>query len=127
MGRIGSGRQWSPWVSRDELAAIIEHVLQTDSIAGPLNPVSPNPVRNAEFTAIHARVLGRKPGMPIPAFLLRGMLGEMADALILASRRIHPRRLLDSGYHFRFPELDAALRHELAGIIKRETPIPAGA
>ncbi len=113
MGRIGNGRQWSSWVARDELASIVQHVLVTDELAGPVNPVSPNPVRNTEFSATHSRVLGARPGLPLPAFLLRLMVGEMADALILASRRIEPRRLLATGYRFRVPDLEAALRHEL--------------
>lgn len=113
MGRMGSGRQWSSWVSREELARIIEFVLLTDALAGPVNPVSPNPARNAEFAATLSKVMGRKPGMPVPAFVLRLMLGEMAQALILASRRMAPARLLAAGYRFSFPELEAALRHEL--------------
>ena len=112
-GRIGSGRQWSSWVSRDELASIIQHILVTDALSGPVNPVSPNPVRNAEFATTLSRVLGRKPGLPIPAFVLRLLVGEMAEALILASRRIEPRRLVATGYKFRFPLLEDALRHEL--------------
>jgi uncharacterized protein len=113
MGRIGSGRQWTSWVARDELAYIVEYVLTTDTLAGPVNPVSPNPVRNAEMAATLSRVLGRKPGPPVPAFLLRLMLGEMAEALILASRRILPGKLLAAGYQFHFPEREVALRHEL--------------
>jgi len=113
MGRLGSGRQWSSWVALDELANIVNYVLVTDALVGPVNPVSPNPVRNAEYAATLSRVLGSKPGLPIPAFLLRLMLGEMGDALILASRRIEPRKLLATGYQFRFPTLEVALRHEL--------------
>ncbi len=113
MGRAGNGQQWSSWVSRDELASIVQHVLVTDELTGPVNPVSPNPVRNAEFAATHSRVLGARPGLPMPAFLLRLIVGEMADALIFASRRIEPRRLLATGYQFRFPDLETALRHEL--------------
>jgi len=113
VGRMGNGQQWSSWVSRDELASIISFTLGTETLVGPVNPVSPNPVRNAEFTATVSRVLGRKPGLAMPAFLLRLMLGEMGEALILASRRMEPRKLLDAGYSFRFPELEAALRHEL--------------
>lgn len=113
MGRMGSGRQWSSWVSRDELANIVNYVLITDVLAGSVNPVSPNPVRNAEYVATLSRALGRKPGPSMPSFLLRLMLGEMAEALILASRRIIPGKLLAAGYQFRFPELKAALRHEL--------------
>jgi hypothetical protein len=115
VGRMGDGRQWSSWVSRDELARIMNFVLVTDGLVGPVNPVSPKPVRNAEFAATLSRVLGRKPGLPIPAFLLRLMLGEMAEALVLASRRIEPRKLLAAGYEFHFPELEVALRHELEG------------
>ena len=113
IGRIGSGNQWTSWVSRDELANIINFVLVSDVLVGPVNSVSPNPVRNAEFAATLSRVLGRKPGLPMPAFLMRLMLGEMADALILASRRIDPRKLLAAGYQFRYPKLEEALRHEL--------------
>ncbi len=113
MGRLGNGKQWSSWVSRDELASIIHYVLVTGSLAGPVNPVSPYPVRSEEFTSTVSRVLGRKPGFPMPVFLLRLMLGEMAEALIVASRRIEPRKLLASGYSFRFPRLEDALRHEL--------------
>jgi uncharacterized protein len=113
LGRIGSGRHWSSWVSLDELASIVNFALVNESLVGPINPVSPNPVRNAEFAAILNRVLGKKSGGTIPVFLLRLMLGEMVDALILASRRIVPGKLLDAGYSFRFPELEIALRHEI--------------
>jgi uncharacterized protein (TIGR01777 family) len=114
MGHMGSGRQWASWVSRDELASIVQHVLVTDVLAGPVNPVSPHPVRNADMAATLSRALGRKPGLPMPALLLRLLIGEMAEALILASRRLEPRKLIATGYRFRFPELEAALRHELA-------------
>jgi uncharacterized protein (TIGR01777 family) len=113
MGRVGNGRQWSSWVSRDELASIVHHALVTDVLAGPVNPVSPNPVPNSEFAVTLSRVLGARPGMAIPAFVLRLMMGEMAEALLLASRRIEPRRLIATGYKFRFPLLEDALRHEL--------------
>jgi uncharacterized protein (TIGR01777 family) len=113
MGRIGNGRQWNSWVSRDELASIIHFVLMTDTLEGPVNPVSPNPMCNAEFTSTASRTLGRKPGLPMPAFLLRVMLGEMAEAIMLASRRMMPGKLLTAGYIFRFPKLEDALCHEI--------------
>jgi uncharacterized protein len=116
IGRLGSGHQWSSWVARDELACIVEYVLLTETLEGPLNPVSPNPVRNAEFTTTASRVLGARPGLPIPAFVLRLMMGEMADALLLASRRIEPCKLLASGYQFLYPHLEDALRHELEAL-----------
>jgi uncharacterized protein len=111
--RIGNGRQWCSWVARDELASIVQHVLMTDELVGPVNPGSPHPVRNAELVQTVSRVLGRKPGPSLPAFLLRVMLGEMGEALVLASRRMQPAKLLATGYRFRFAELELALRHEL--------------
>jgi uncharacterized protein len=110
--RMGDGRQWMSWVGRDELARIIHHVLVTGTVQGPVNPVSPRPVRNAEFAATAAHVLGRKPGPAMPAFVLRMLLGEMADEFALASRRIEPRKLLASGYQFAYPDLEAAIVHE---------------
>jgi uncharacterized protein (TIGR01777 family) len=116
--RVGTGRQWMSWVGRDELASIVLHVLTNETLDGPVNAVSPNPIRNADFADLTARVLGRRPGRAIPAVLLQLALGEMANELILASRRIMPCRLLDSGYGFRFPELEAALQHELENSIQ---------
>jgi uncharacterized protein (TIGR01777 family) len=110
---LGDGRQWWSWIALDEIPPIIEHVLATPALVGAINVVSPNPERAGEVTATIGRVLGRRPGRGVPAVLLRLTLGEMADALLLASRRIEPRRLLRSGYRFRYPELDAALRHQL--------------
>jgi uncharacterized protein len=112
--RLGTGRQWFSWVARDEMTSIVQHARVTDTLAGPVNACSPNPVRNTEFFATLARVLGRTPRLSMPAFVLRLMLGGMADALILASRRLVPQRLLETGYAFRFAEIEAALRHELA-------------
>jgi uncharacterized protein len=112
LGRLGDGRQWSSWVARDELASIIQHILVTDSVSGPVNPVSPNPVRNADMAVALSHAMERKPGPALPAFVLRLLMGEMAEALILASRRILPAKLLASGYQFRFPDLEGAARHE---------------
>ena len=112
---MGDGRQWWSWVALDEIPTIVEHVLATDALVGPVNVVSPNPVRAGEFTSTLGRILHRRPGRGLPAFLLRLVMGEMAEALVLASRRILPSRLLQTGYQFRYPELDAALRHQLGG------------
>lgn len=110
---FGSGRQWWSWVALDEIPAIVEHVFNTDRLVGAVNATSPNPVREAEFSVTLGRILGRRPGRGVPAFLLRLMMGEMAEALLLASRRIEPRRLVQTGYQFRYPELETALRHQL--------------
>jgi NAD dependent epimerase/dehydratase family enzyme len=110
--QAGDGRQWTSWVGRDELASIVEFVLRTESLFGPVNAVSPNPLRNAEFGATAVQALGAKSRISLPAFLVRLMLGEMGQELLLASRRIQPTKLLAAGYRFRFPELEQALRHE---------------
>jgi uncharacterized protein (TIGR01777 family) len=113
---FGDGRQWWSWVALDEIPPIIEHALGTDALVGPVNVSSPNPVRCGEFTATLGRVLGRKPGRAMPALLLRLALGEMADALLLASRRMEPRRLSLTGYDFHYPELEAALRRQIGAL-----------
>ena len=114
--QAGNGQQWVSWVGRDELAAIIEFALTTESLTGPVNAVSPNPLRNADFATTSAQALGRKPGMSLPAFLVRLVMGEMGEEFMLSSRRIQPSKLLAAGYQFGFPELGQALRHEMASM-----------
>ncbi len=111
--QAGDGHQWTSWVGRAELASIIEFCIATPSLAGPVNAVSPNPLRNADFAAVTSRVLGQKPGCVIPAFVMRVVFGEMGEELLMASRRIQPSRLLAAGYRFRFPDLEQAIRHEM--------------
>lgn len=112
--QAGDGRQWMSWIGRDEVASVIEFALKTDSLSGPINTVSPNPLRSAEFAAVATNALGLKPGGVMPALIVRLVFGEMGDELILASRRAHPSKLLAAGYRFRFPDLADALRHEQA-------------
>ena len=114
--QAGDGQRWASWVARDELAAIIKFVLTTESLTGPVNAVSPNPLRSAEFAAVSACALGQKPRGALPAFLVRLLMGEMGEEFMLASRRIQPAKLLAAGYPFRFPDLEQALRHELASL-----------
>ena len=114
--RAGNGQQWASWVGRDELVSIIEFALTTESLTGPVNAVSPNPMRNAEFARTAAKALGTKSRGSIPAFLVRLVMGEMGEEFILSSRRIQPTKLLAAGYQFRFPELEQALRHEMASM-----------
>lgn len=109
-GRLGSGRQWMSWLALEELVAMFQYALTTDSLNGPVNAVSPHPVRNAEFTKILARVLHRPAIFPVPGFALRLALGEMADALLLSSEKVLPKRFEKLGYHFLQPDLEAALR-----------------
>jgi hypothetical protein len=112
-GRVGSGRQYWSWISIDDAAGAIHHALMTDSLSGPVNAVAPNPVTNAEFTKTLGRVLVRPAILPMPAFAARLALGEMADELLLASIRVEPRQLIESGYDFRQPTLESAIRHLL--------------
>jgi uncharacterized protein len=110
--QAGDGQQWMSWVGRDELASIIEFALTTETLSGPVNAVSPSPLRNAEFAAVSARSLEQKRGVTLPAFLVRALMGEMGEEFLLASRRIQPAKLLAAGYQFLFPDLAQALRHE---------------
>jgi len=112
-GRIGSGRQWWSWVALDDVVGAIHFALTRDDLDGPVNVTAPNPVRNEEFTGILGRVLGRPTVFPMPAFAARLALGEMADALLLCSQRVEPRRLTEARFPFRHTELEDALRHVL--------------
>lgn len=112
-GKIGSGRQYWSWVSVEDVAGAIHHALRTDSLRGPANTVAPNPVTNLEFTKTLGRVLRRPTIFPMPAFAARLALGEMADELLLSSARLEPAQLVASGYKFRYPQLEGALRHLL--------------
>ena len=112
-GPIGSGRQWWSWVAIDDVVGSIVHALTDGSVRGPMNVGSPNPLTNAEYTKVLGRVLRRPTLFPLPAPAARLMLGEVADALLLASQRMRPARLEETGYAFRHPELEGALRHLL--------------
>ncbi|MCC6441820.1 MAG: TIGR01777 family protein [Armatimonadetes bacterium] len=113
-GNMGSGRQYWSWVSMNDLIGSISHALATEALQGPVNAVSPHPATNAEFTRTLSRVLGRPAFFHAPALALRLVLGEMADALLLSSARVEPSRLLATGYTFRYPVLEEALRHALS-------------
>jgi len=112
-GVIGNGRQYVSWVALDDLVGIVLHALQSGELRGPVNAVAPVPVTNRELTEALGKVLSRPTLLPVPAFALRLAAGEMADALLLASTRVAPRRLEATGYHFRHRELGGALRHLL--------------
>lgn len=113
-GRFGTGTQWMPWIGLEDTIAIVCSSITDARFSGPWNVVAPNPVRNAEFTRILASVLHCPAIFPVPAFALRLALGEMAEALLLASQRVLPARLLAMQYPFRFATLETALRAALA-------------
>lgn len=112
-GPIGSGRQYVSWIAIDDAIRAILHSLAAASLSGPMNVAAPAPVTNAEFVRAAAKMLGRPAALNVPAFAIRLILGEMADEMLLASARLHPKRLLDTGYTFRHPTLEGALRHLL--------------
>jgi len=112
-GRVGNGRQYLSWIAIDDVVGAISYAILSDALHGPVNAVAPHPVTNREFTKTLGRVLWRPTIFPLPAFAARMVMGEMADELLLASTRVEPKRLLASGYEFKFPQLPDALRHVL--------------
>jgi uncharacterized protein (TIGR01777 family) len=109
-GRVGSGKQWMSWVSLEDVVGILRLALENNAVRGAINVVAPQPVRNAEFTKTLAGAMRRPAIFPAPAFALRVMLGEMADALLLGSQRVVPQRLEQLGYQFLHAELASTLR-----------------
>lgn len=112
-GRMGNGEQYMSWISIDDVIGALHHILLTNALRGPVNLTAPTPETNADFARTLGRVLGRPTVIPAPAAALRLALGEMADELLLASTRVIPERLRESGYQFRHPDLEQALRHVL--------------
>lgn len=110
-GVVGSGKQWMSWVSLDDVVAIINFALENESLRGAVNLVSPNPVTNEEFTKTLGSVLYRPTFLPLPEFAVNLVFGEMGDALLLASTRVIPKRLVDAGYEFKYVALKAAIEH----------------
>lgn len=112
-GVVGSGRQYMSWIGLADLIGALKHVITTEALRGPLNLVAPEPVTNAEFTAVLGKVLGRPTVIPLPAFAVSALMGEMGRELLLAGQRVSGERLLASGFRFGTPTLEAALRREL--------------
>jgi hypothetical protein len=113
-GKLGSGRQIWSWVAIDDVLAVIDHVLKTPALSGAVNVVSSEPVSNAEFTRVLGKTLHRPAVLPMPVPIARILLGEMAQELLLSSARVSPKKLADSGFTFRYPHLEDALRHLVA-------------
>lgn len=107
-GRLGSGRQWMPWIHIEDQIGLIDFVLRQPTAEGPYNACAPAPVRNADFTRSLGRSLHRPTCVPVPAVVLKATLGELAG-LLLGGQHALPKKLQDEGYRFRFAELDQAL------------------
>jgi hypothetical protein len=112
-GRLGSGEQFMSWIALDDLVGVIRYALESGELRGAVNAVAPQPVTNREFTATLGRVLKRPTVFPAPSFGARLLFGELADALLLSSARVVPKRLEASGYAWEFADLESALRHLL--------------
>lgn len=107
-GRLGSGKQWFPWIHIDDIAGIFRHAILTSSMNGPANGVAPEAVTNAEFTKQLGRALHRPAFLPVPELALRALMGEMADVLF-DSQRVVPKAALEADYEFQYPLLARAL------------------
>ena len=112
-GTLGPGTQWMSWISRTDWVRAVQFIIGTPEISGPVNLTAPGPVTNSIFTSTLGLVLGRATVMPVPAFGLTLLYGEMAEGTILASQRVMPRVLEAAGFDFSHPTLTSALRAEL--------------
>jgi uncharacterized protein (TIGR01777 family) len=112
-GKIGSGQQWMSWIMLEDVVEILRLAIENGNVRGPINVISPQPVQNTEFTKTLADVMHRPAFFTAPAFALRLVLGEMADALLLSSQRVLPQKLLQLGYNFQYADLSAALKNVL--------------
>ena len=108
-GPLGSGRQYWPWIHRDDWVALVRWAIDTATASGAINATAPQPVTNAEFTRALGRALHRPAFLPAPAFALRILLGEMADALLLSGQNAVPAKAEQLGFTFQYGNLDAAL------------------
>ena len=113
-GKIGDGRQYVSWISLEDAVAALIFAVENDALRGPANLTAPQQVTNAELTRTLGRVLRRPTLLPLPAFAAKLVLGELAEEGLLASQRVRPKRLLEAGFEFKHPELEDALRQELA-------------
>jgi hypothetical protein len=108
-GPLGDGAFWQPWIHVADQTGLVLLALEDPRVRGPLDATAPEPARNRDLARAIGRVLGRPSALPAPALALRLLLGETASA-ILASQRVLPRKALELGYRFRFPDLEGALR-----------------
>jgi uncharacterized protein (TIGR01777 family) len=114
-GRLGSGRQYWSWIALPDAIAFLRRALEDTALSGAVNVVSPQPVPQREFARQLGAALHRPTVLPAPAFALRWLLGGMADAMILSSARVAPRRLREAGFTWGYPELSQALGQALGG------------
>lgn len=112
-GVVGSGEQYCSWIGLHDLTRVFQFCLNNPEVEGPVNAVGPEPQTNTHFTKCLGNVLGRPTIIPLPAFMVRLIFGEMGDALLLSSTRVAPKKLQDMGFEFEHPTLEECLVHEL--------------
>ena len=109
-GPFGRGRHWMSWIHRDDLVRLICHCIANSALSGPVNGTAPAPVRNRDFTRALGKALHRPALLPVPALPLEWVLGDFAKELLLGGQRVLPEAAQNSGFSFRYPQLDAALK-----------------
>lgn len=114
--RIGSGEQWMSWIHLRDYVSVYRHLLDSPEMSGVFNAVAPNPVTNREFTETLSRLLRRPAFLAVPAWVLGVMLGRELSRLLLGGQRVVPSRLLESGFQFRYPQLEGALLETLSHV-----------
>jgi uncharacterized protein (TIGR01777 family) len=108
-GKMGSGDQWMSWIHLDDLIGIILHCINNDGISGPVNGTAPNPVSNKQFTQALAKALHRPAILPVPSLIIKLLMGQMGEELLLSGKRVLPEKMLKAGYVFKFKDIDEAL------------------
>jgi uncharacterized protein (TIGR01777 family) len=107
---LGHGEQWFSWIHEEDLASIYLHLVAQKNISGPINCTAPNPVRNMELTKALGEALGKPTFLPaVPGFMIRMIMGEFGSVL-LEGQKVFPKRLLDTGFQFKFPKIKRALQ-----------------
>lgn len=109
-GPIGSGKQWMSWIHMDDIVGIIRYAVENESVQGPINGTAPNAVTNKDFSKKLGSVLKRPAIFPMPAFVVKLLFGQMGEELLLAGQRVIPEKIVKSGYQFKYPKLEDALK-----------------
>ncbi len=108
---IGNGKQWMSWIALHDLLRAIDFIIQNESLSGPVNLTSPNPVPQKEFSDTLARSLHRKAFLRMPKWLVKLLFGQMGEEMLLFSDRVIPKKLIDAGFTFSHPDLEETLSH----------------
>lgn len=113
-GPIGNGKQWFSWIHRDDMIRLIIHLINNTTLSGAINVTAPEPVTNKSFSKALGRAMKRPAILPLPAFQVKLLFGEMGSAILLAGQKVLPERALESGFHFNYPTIDTALERIFA-------------